>query len=301
MGEPTGGRRWSSRSIRRAGSGEPDPESRIRAGRPPRPLKRAADRVLAARPGADLTSRRSPDTDPAEEVFDAAAFTHNRSRPDEHGPAAGLPGPVGDARFGVDGTPIESRASIKSLRPIGEGSGDERPEDADGGKPGGGGFETRDPPVDFRGRKRSGDTHRGATDPEARPCRKAAGRGAKPARPGRSLCENRHGPIVAVEVAEADGTAERDAAPAMLDRVRTGDARGPRRGGGRRGLRQRAARDQPAGEEEGGGAVRPDGGDRRAGPRPVRGRFVGRWKLKQQMETAAAAFNLIRPRKLLPA
>ena len=33
---------------------------------------------------------------------------------------------------------------------------------------------------------------------------------------------------------------------------------------------------------------------------PARSRPVGRWKITQQMELAAAAFNLVRMRKLLP-
>jgi hypothetical protein len=32
-----------------------------------------------------------------------------------------------------------------------------------------------------------------------------------------------------------------------------------------------------------------------------RTRLVGRWKIKQQLELAAAAYNLVRMRKLLPA
>ena len=33
----------------------------------------------------------------------------------------------------------------------------------------------------------------------------------------------------------------------------------------------------------------------------ARSRWVGRWKLRQQMELSAAAFNLVRLRKLIPA
>jgi len=33
----------------------------------------------------------------------------------------------------------------------------------------------------------------------------------------------------------------------------------------------------------------------------ARTRLVGRWKIRQQMHLAAAAFNLVRMRKLLPA
>jgi hypothetical protein len=54
------------------------------------------------------------------------------------------------------------------------------------------------------------------TDPESRLYRKADGREAKLCFMGHALMENRHGLAVAGRVTTADGTAERDAAQAML-------------------------------------------------------------------------------------
>lgn len=61
----------------------------------------------------------------------------------------------------MDGTLIEAWASMKSLKPK------ELP-DAGGGTPAGG----RNVPADFRGEKRSNQTHRSMTDADARLYRK---------------------------------------------------------------------------------------------------------------------------------
>jgi len=111
--------------------------------------------------------------------------------------------------FSVDGTLIEAAAALKSLRPIKE-EGDEEPP-ADGG---------RNPSVDFHGCRRSNQTHRSTTDPEARLARKGRGREAKLCYAGHTLTENRHGLIVACELTEASGTAERETALRLLARQR---------------------------------------------------------------------------------
>jgi transposase len=111
---------------------------------------------------------------------------------------------LSDDHFTVDGTLLEAWASQKSFRPIDE------PPDA---KPGG-----RNPEVDFRGQKRSNQTHRSTTDPDARLARKGDTT-AKLAYTASALMENRHGLIVDTEVDHATGTAECDSALAMLDRL----------------------------------------------------------------------------------
>ena len=65
--------------------------------------------------------------------------------------------------FSVDGTLIQAWASMKSFKP-------KQPPSNDGG-PGGG----RNAPADFRGQKRSNDTHRSTTDADARLYRKGPG------------------------------------------------------------------------------------------------------------------------------
>ena len=89
--------------------------------------------------------------------------------------------------FSVDGTLIESWASLKSFRPKDD-------DDDDNNKWG-----------DFRGKKRSNQTHESKTDPEAKLARKSNGKEAKLAYAGHALMENRNGLIVDLRVTEANG------------------------------------------------------------------------------------------------
>ena len=101
---------------------------------------------------------------------------------------------LSDEHFSVDGTLIEAWASQKSFQK----------KDGD------------DEPGQFRGQRRSNETHESKTDPEARLYRKGNGQEAKLGYLGHVLMENRHGLIVDAMVTQADGTAERDAALLML-------------------------------------------------------------------------------------
>lgn len=111
--------------------------------------------------------------------------------------------------FSLDGTLIEAAASLKSLQPL-EKDDDEVPP-----RPGG-----RNPEVDWRGQRRGNQTHRSTTDPEARLARKGDSQAAKLCYAGHSLTENRNGLIVACELTEATGTAEREAGLRLLRRQR---------------------------------------------------------------------------------
>ena len=116
--------------------------------------------------------------------------------------AAGL---LSDDHFTVDDTLLEAWASQKSFRPKQDAAA---PRDDDPGNP----------TVNFRGEKRSNQTHQSTTDPEARLYKKADGQPAKLAYLGHVLMENRHGLVVASTVTAADGHGERDAALSMLTR-----------------------------------------------------------------------------------
>ena len=107
--------------------------------------------------------------------------------------------------FSVDGTLIEAWASLKSFR-----RKDGSDNDPDG--PG------RNAERGFHREKRSNETHRSTTDPEARLYKKGDGQPAKLCYIGHALMENRHGLAVDGGVTQATGTAEREAALAMLDR-----------------------------------------------------------------------------------
>lgn len=110
--------------------------------------------------------------------------------------------------FTVDGTLLEAYASQKSFRPKGE------PPDSWPRSTGGG----RNPEVDFRGEKRSNETHESRTDPDARLARKK-GKESRLSSLANTLMENRSGLIVDAEVRHATGTAEWEAALARVDRL----------------------------------------------------------------------------------
>lgn len=114
--------------------------------------------------------------------------------------------------FSVDGTLIEAWASMKSFRP----------KDSDDDDSSGGG---RNVQRNFRGQKRSNETHHSTTDGEARLFRKGNGRESKLCFMGHAFMENRNGLVVTGGVTIASGTAERDAALAMIDGQYPGDGK----------------------------------------------------------------------------
>lgn len=150
------------------------------------------------------------DMDMVETPFDHCAFSDNRKRLLEHdaagkffrqvvrfGKEANL---MSDEHFSVDGTLLEAWASLKSFRPK-----DEDDDDTDNN-----GWS------DFKGKKRSNETHESKTDPEAKLMRKGNGKEAKLSFIGHVLMENRNGLIADGKVTEANGRAEREAAVELL-------------------------------------------------------------------------------------
>lgn len=115
---------------------------------------------------------------------------------------------ISDEHFTVDGTQIEAWASMKSfVKKDGSGTPPE-----DGG---------RNPTVDFKGEKRSNDTHHSTTDPDARLYKKSEGDKSRMSYLSHALMENRNGLIVDAETTLATGTAEREAALTMAKRTMT--------------------------------------------------------------------------------
>lgn len=112
-------------------------------------------------------------------------------------------GVLSQEHFTVDGTLIQSVASLKSFQPRGSRS---RRSDDDPGNPS----------VDFHGEKRSNLTHQSTTDPEAMLARKGQGKEAKLSYTGSILIENRNGMVVDCDLRPATGTAEREAAWDMV-------------------------------------------------------------------------------------
>lgn len=121
----------------------------------------------------------------------------------EQAQARGL---TSDEHFTVDGTLLEAWASQKSFQPK-QNAGSSPPED-----PG-------NPTVNFRGEKRLNETHESKTDPDALQARKGVGKESKLSYSGNLLVENRNGLIIDAQVFQALGTAERDAALCMLEKL----------------------------------------------------------------------------------
>jgi transposase len=160
-------------------------------------------------------------------VWDATVFTKNRERLLNTEIAQGfLAALLGLARvtkllsrehFTVDGTLLKAWASMKSFRS----------KDGGGSPPDAG----RNGERDFRGEKRSNETHASTTDPDARLYRKGNGRESVLCYMGHALMENRNGLAVAGTVTHATGTAEREAALGLVARPRRRSARPIRRAG----------------------------------------------------------------------
>lgn len=112
-----------------------------------------------------------------------------------------------DEHFSVDGTLVEAWASQKSFQRKDQPK--QPPEDNDPGNP----------TVNFHGEARSNATHESKTDPDARLARKGSGHEAKLAFCGNVLIENRNGLVVDVELLPPSGTAEREAAATMVERI----------------------------------------------------------------------------------
>jgi len=291
----------------------------------------ASERRLVEALNWNLLYRWFCDLDPDAEVWDATTFSKNRERFERHGlvqkffervvAVALVKRYASNDHFTVDGTLIQSWASLKSFRPK-----DEKAQDPPRGGEG-------NPAVNFRGQKRSHDTHQSPTDPEARLARKGNSVGAYLCHSGHVLAENRHGLCLDIRVAPADGHAEREMAAAMLRRFRQRHHRRPRTLGAEAGYEagqflqsvekdlniqphvpisaERVTTPGPEGEarrrmlrrmktrayqlsqrarkkvEQIFGWMKQPGGLRKV-------RHVGRWKIQQVAYLWAAAYNLLR-------
>ena len=146
-------------------------------------------------------------------IWDFTVFSKNRERLleadvaraffAEVGQLAREQGLLSDEHFTVDGTLIEAWAGQKSFKPR---AGAQPPTDSDAGNPS----------VNFRGQRRSNDTHASTSDADARLYKKAKGQEAKLAFLGHVLMENRNGLVVETRLTKATGAAEREAALEMV-------------------------------------------------------------------------------------
>lgn len=180
-----------------------------------------SERAFCERLNYDLLFKWFLDLPIDAQAFDPTTFTKNRERLLSHDIAdrffyavvrqAELRRYTSSEHFSVDGTLLEAWASHKSFRP----------KDGSGKPPRGG----RNAERDFHGERRSNQTHRSTTDPEALLARKSNATAAKLCYAGHILMENRSGLIVDMELTQATGRAERDAAVEMIDRLPAAERR----------------------------------------------------------------------------
>ena len=167
-----------------------------------------SERQLCEQLQYNLLYRWFLDMDMLESAFDASTYSRNRERLMAHQVASTFFVAVrsqaddlmSHEHFSVDGTLLEAWASLKSFRPKDQGD-----DEADNNGWG-----------DFRGQRRSNDTHASKTDPESRLMRKGNGQPAKLSFMGHALVENRHGLLVDLRASAATGYAEREVAVEML-------------------------------------------------------------------------------------
>jgi transposase len=173
-----------------------------------------SERLYCERLQYDLLFRWFLDLSIDSESFDATTFTKNRERILKEDfveeffrtvvEQAREKRFLSDEHFTVDGTMIEANASMKSFKAKGGPKGG-----SSGGKNG---------EVDFRGEKRSNQTHESTTDPDARLYRKGKGKPSQLCYLGHVLMENRNGLCVDATVTRASGKAEPEAAIVMVKR-----------------------------------------------------------------------------------
>jgi transposase len=162
-----------------------------------------SERQFCERLQYDLLFKWFLDLNVEDPAFDQSTFAKNRERLLKHDVSrkffeavlnlARQQHLLSNQHFTVDGTLLESWASLKSLKARGPNLGGQHKPKAGKRRPPPPGGSGSNPEVDFHGEKRSNDTYVSGTDPEARLARKGTGREAKLSYAGHLLMENRHG------------------------------------------------------------------------------------------------------------
>lgn len=175
-----------------------------------------SERLLCEQLGYNLLFRWFVGLSVDKAPWDHSTYTKNRDRLIEHEvirelfsrvlDQAKAKGLLSSEHFSVDGTLIRAWASHKSFVP------------KDGAPPPSAGSRGN-PEVNFKGQKRTNDTHESKTDPDSQLYTKSPKSGAIPAYMGHVLTENRNGLVVDARLTQANGTAERETALEMLARL----------------------------------------------------------------------------------
>lgn len=171
-----------------------------------------SERLFCEQLDYNLMFRWFLDMNMVEDSFDHSTFSLNRERLLKHDVAgrffaavveqARSAGLMSDDHFTVDGTLIDAWASMKSFQR--KAAGKQKPPDDPG-----------NPSINFRGEKRSNETHQSKTDPESELARKGPGQPSRLAFSGHALMENRHGLLVDLQIARGNES-ERAAALGLL-------------------------------------------------------------------------------------
>ncbi len=172
-----------------------------------------SERLLCEQLGYNMLFRWFVGLGVENKPWDHSTYTKNRdrlierevirqlfSRVLDQAKAKGL---LSSEHFSVDGTLVRAWASHRSFVP------------KDGVPPPSSGSRSN-PKVDFKGQKRTNDTHQSKTDADAKLATKSPKAGAIPAYMGHVLTENRNGLVVDTRLTQASGTAERETTIEML-------------------------------------------------------------------------------------
>jgi transposase len=175
-----------------------------------------SERLLCEQLGYNMLYRWFVGLSMDDAPWDHSTYTKNRDRLIEHEVVRSLFERVmqqakdaqllSDEHFSVDGTLIRAWASHKSFV-----SKEGPPPPSSGSR--------CNPEVDFKGSKRSNDTHASTTDPDARLFAKSKKQESLPAYLGHVLMENRSKLALDTRLTRATGTAEHEAALEMLGDV----------------------------------------------------------------------------------
>ena len=172
-----------------------------------------SERLLCEQLGYNMLYRWFVGLSLEDAAWDHSTYSKNRDRLIEHDVVRALFERVmqqakdaqllSDEHFSVDGTLIRAWASHKSFVP------------KDGPPPPSSGSRSN-PEVDFKGKKRSNETHVSSTDPDAKMFAKSNKQESLPAYLGHVLMENRSKLALDLRLTQATGKAEHEAALAML-------------------------------------------------------------------------------------
>jgi transposase len=178
-----------------------------------------SERQLMERLAFDLLFRWFVGLGIDDEPWDHSTFSKNRDRMLDGDVAVkflasvlaqpDVKGLLSSDHFSVDGTMVEAWAGMKSFKPKAQKTdGNDEPPPSGGG---------RNAEADFKGEKRTNETHASTTDPDARLYRKGSGQEAKLCFLGHALMENRNGLGVDARLTRASGYAETYAAREMIE------------------------------------------------------------------------------------